>query len=129
MRLSCRFQSSNESRLWRPQMRQRVYFVGFRNDLPIDITEFKWPDTVPMPDIQNYLIDENLASEERLEILQYYLNNPTNQGKYTVSDISQMEGKIIDTRMNDLQFMTENARLCVLNVMGFYMLKMKKYIN
>lgn len=52
---------------------------------------------------KNYLIDENLASEERLEILQYYLNNPTNQGKYTVSDISQMEGKIIDTRMNDLR--------------------------
>ena len=86
-----------------PQMRQRVYFVGFRNDLPIDINEFEWPETVPMPDLKNYLIDENLASEERLEILQYYLNNPTNQGKYTVSDISQMEGKIIDTRMNDLR--------------------------
>lgn len=86
-----------------PQMRQRVYFVGFNNALAMDIAKFEWPETVPMPDLNNYLIDSNLASEERLEILQYYLNNPTNQGKYTVSDIRQMEGKIIDTRMNDLR--------------------------
>ena len=55
------------------------------------------------PPLAPYLIDNNLASTERLEILRYYLNNPTNQGKYTVEDIEQMEGKIVDTRMNDLR--------------------------
>ena len=86
-----------------PQMRQRVYFVGIRKDLGKNIEDFQWPDTVEKPPLNDYLIDNNIASEERLEILHYYLNNPTNAGKYTVEDIKDMEGKIIDTRMNDLR--------------------------
>lgn len=86
-----------------PQMRQRVYFVGVRKDIADDISDFIWPDEVDTPPLAPYLIDNNLASTERLEILRYYLNNPTNQGKYTVEDIEQMEGKIVDTRMNDLR--------------------------
>lgn len=86
-----------------PQMRQRVYFIGFRNDLSMDINSFEWPKPVPIPSLSEFLIDENLASSERLETLHYYLNNPTNQGKYSIDDICQMEGKIIDTRMSDLR--------------------------
>lgn len=86
-----------------PQMRQRVYFVGIRKDLGKNIEEFKWPLPVTKPDLNDFLVKDNLASKERLEILHYYLNNPTNNGKYSVDDISQMEGKIIDTRMNDLR--------------------------
>lgn len=84
-------------------MRQRVYFVGIRSDLGIDINNFEWPDSVEKPLLKEFLIDNNVASTERLEILEYYLNNPTNQGKYTIDDIKQMEGMIIDTRMNDLR--------------------------
>lgn len=86
-----------------PQMRQRVYFIGFRNDIKVDYSLFAWPIILPIPALSGYLIDNNAASEERLEILKYYLNNPTNLGKYTISDIKKMEGKIIDTRMNDLR--------------------------
>lgn len=86
-----------------PQMRQRVYFVGIRKDLNVDINKFQWPKPVEKPPLSDYLIDDNVASEYRLEILSYYLNNPTNNGKYTVADIKEMEGKIIDTRMNDLR--------------------------
>jgi len=86
-----------------PQMRQRVYFIGFRKDLNKRICNFKWPNIVEKPALMNYLIDNYVASEERLEILNYYLNNPTNNGKYTIDDICKMEGKIIDTRMNDLR--------------------------
>ena len=86
-----------------PQMRQRVYFVGFRKDIATDITNFNWPTEVPTPLLSDYLIDNHPASEERLEILKYYLNNPTNNGKYTVEDLQKMEGKILDTRMNDLR--------------------------
>lgn len=86
-----------------PQMRQRVYFIGIRRDIAKSMSDFQWPDEVDVPSLSTYLIDNNLASEERLEILRYYLNNSTNQGKYTVEDIKQMEGKIIDTRMNDLR--------------------------
>ena len=86
-----------------PQMRQRVYFVGIRKDLVEDISEFVWPEPVEKPPLSDFLIDDNVATPERLEILSYYLKNPTNNGKYTVDDIKEMEGKIIDTRMNDLR--------------------------
>lgn len=86
-----------------PQMRQRVYFIGFRNDLQKDINEFEWPNPVKKPELSKYLIDNNIATPERLEILNYYLNNPTNLGEYTVADLTQMEGKILDTRMSDLR--------------------------
>jgi len=86
-----------------PQMRQRVYFVGIRKDLCDNIDDFIWPEPIDKPELSTYLIENNVASDERLEILQYYLNNPTNNGKYTVDDIKAMEGKIIDTRMNDLR--------------------------
>lgn len=86
-----------------PQMRQRVYFVGIRKDLGKSIEDFKWPVPVDKPDLSDYLIDDNIASEERLDILEHYLKNPTNQGKYTIADLQEMEGKILDTRMNDLR--------------------------
>lgn len=86
-----------------PQMRQRVYFIGFRNDVASDYTSFEWPKEIPTPPLNSYLIDNELADEERLNILKHYLNNPTNMGKYSVDDICKMEGKIIDTRMNDLR--------------------------
>lgn len=92
-----------------PQMRQRVYFIGVRRDLNKKISNFKWPDPVDKPPLSDFLIDNNIASLERLEILSHYLKNPTNKGKYTVDDIKQLEGKIIDTRMNDLRIYEERC--------------------
>ena len=86
-----------------PQMRQRVYFVGFNKRLGVKIDNYEWPNPVTKPSLDSYLIDNNVASNERLEILNYYLNNPTNAGKYTVEELCSMEGKILDTRMNDLR--------------------------
>ena len=86
-----------------PQMRQRVYFIGINKSLNKNIDKFEWPQTSEKPSLKNYLIDNNKATPERLEILHYYLNNPTNCGKYTVEDLKQMEGKILDTRMSDLR--------------------------
>lgn len=92
-----------------PQMCQKVYFVGVRKDLGKNIDEFQWPEPVEKPSLSNFLIDDNVASLERLDILSYYLKNPTNNGKYTVDDIKEMEGKIIDTRMNDLRVYDEHC--------------------
>ena len=85
-----------------PQMRQRVYFIGFKKGL-IEIRNFKWPDPIEKPQLCDYLIDNHIADSERLNILEYYLNNSTNKGKYSISDIKKMEGKIIDTRMSDIR--------------------------
>lgn len=92
-----------------PQMRQRVYFIGINKKISKDISLFEWPKTVEKPSLKKYLIDNNKADAERLEILQYYLNNPTNNGKYTVSDLQKMEGKILDTRMSDLRIYEERC--------------------
>lgn len=72
-----------------PQMRQRVYFIGINKDLQKDITKFQWPEPVPKLSLQKYLISKK-ASEERLKILEYYLNNPTNSGKYKINDLLNM---------------------------------------
>lgn len=92
-----------------PQMRQRVYFVGFRKDLVNSIESFTWPQEVKPPRLSDFLIDNKLASNERLEVLEYYLNNPTNNGKYSIDDLRQMEGKLLDTRMNDLRIYNEKC--------------------
>lgn len=92
-----------------PQMRQRVYFIGARKNLNKNIVDFKWPTPIKKPPLSNYLIDNQLANEERLEILEHYLRNDTNKGKYTVDGIRKMEGKIIDTRMNDLRIYEERC--------------------
>lgn len=86
-----------------PQMRQRVYFVGIRKDLGIPISNYVWPQPIERPSLSNYLIDNHIASSERLDILKHYLLNPTNGGKYTIDELKTMEGKILDTRMNDLR--------------------------
>ncbi len=92
-----------------PQMRQRVYFVGFKQSLGLNLDDFPWPLPQEKPPLSEYLIDNNIASEKRLDILKHYLKNPTNNGKYTIDDIKSMEGKIIDTRMNDLRIYTEKC--------------------
>lgn len=92
-----------------PQMRQRVYFIGINKTLNKNIEFFNWPRPVEKPSLKNFLLDNNKADAQRLEILQYYLNNPTNNGKYTVSDLEQMEGKILDTRMSDLRIYEERC--------------------
>ena len=54
--------------------------------------------------LENALRNSKLARITGQPIfLSHYLKNPTNNGKYSVKDIRDMEGKIIDTRMNDLR--------------------------
>ncbi len=92
-----------------PQMRQRVYFIGFKKSLKLDYSKFEWPQEIATPLLSDFLIDNHIADDERLEILKYYLKNPVNAGKYTIDDIKTMEGKIIDTRMNDLRIYTNKC--------------------
>ena len=92
-----------------PQMRQRVYFIGINKSLNKNIEFFNWPRPVEKTSLKNFLIDNNKADVQRLKILQYYLKNPINNGKYTVSELEQMEGKILDTRMSDLRIYEERC--------------------
>ncbi len=86
-----------------PQMRQRVYFVGFRKDLKYNYKNYKWPDPIPMPSLDGFLVCDKIATEENIEIFKRYLLNEKNNGKYSIEVLKTMNNKILDTRMNDLR--------------------------
>lgn len=86
-----------------PQMRQRVYFVGVRKDICNNLNDFIWPEGITKPELNNFLPDRKQIQPELLNILINYLKNPTNGGNYTIDDLKQMNGKVLDTRMNDLR--------------------------
>ncbi len=86
-----------------PQMRQRVYFIGVNRNTGLDINKFKWPEHKPVPALSDFLTDRRPISEWMEDYLQGYLNNEANGGKYTMPDLLEMEGKVLDTRMSDLR--------------------------
>ena len=85
-----------------PQNRQRVYFVGIRND--IFIKEFEWPDEVKLKcEIKDFFSKEKKISDINLMYLNKYLDNQTNKGKYAFEDLLKLNNSILDTRMNDMR--------------------------
>ena len=88
-----------------PQMRQRVYFIGFDKSLQLNTQYFKWPDKKESPPLKNFLID---TDNEITEIEQYYFDryliNPTNiSHNYSIEAFLKEEYLILDTRMNDMR--------------------------
>ncbi len=85
-----------------PQLRERVYFVGMKKNLIIN--EFKWPAPVKMPDLRDYLIDED---SEILDFnnstFQKYLNNKYNKGRFNFEEILKEDYLVLDTRQSDLR--------------------------
>lgn len=86
-----------------PQMRQRVYFIGFRKDIVNDLKDFVWPEDEETPNLEDFLIERREISDELLKIFTCYLNNSINAGKYRIEDLCKMNGKVLDARMNDLR--------------------------
>ncbi len=88
-----------------PQMRQRIYMIGFSNELELDINQFPWPDKVLVPSLQSYLIDDgNEINEIDHYYFSKYLVNSTNVDKaYSESAFLKEEYLILDTRMNDMR--------------------------
>lgn len=87
-----------------PQMRQRVYFVGFDKKAGLYGNGFNWILPEHKPELKDFLIDTgNEISEENLTKFRYYLKNPTNNGLYEPEDFLCEEYLIIDTRMSDLR--------------------------
>jgi DNA (cytosine-5)-methyltransferase 1 len=86
-----------------PQMRERIYFVGIRKD-KLTHGKFVWPRTVDIPNLQDYLCDENSAilSKDN-KIFVKYLNNKYNKGQYNIDEILKKNYTVIDTRQSDLR--------------------------
>ncbi|HRY52282.1 MAG TPA: DNA (cytosine-5-)-methyltransferase [Candidatus Portnoybacteria bacterium] len=90
-----------------PQMRERIYFVGIRNDLVKKNKEFCWPKSVSIPKIKNYLIDdEEIEFNEKkaaYETFLKYLNNKYNKGLFDIKKMLEEDYLVLDTRQSDLR--------------------------
>lgn len=111
-----------------PQMRQRVYFVGFDKSLNLDATKFKWPTPIPMLGLSSFLIDEdNIPTETDLYYFTKYLTNPTNIGRgYSVEEFLKEEFLILDTRMNDMRIYRGKVPTLRAQRDGIYYVKNRK---
>ena len=88
-----------------PQMRQRIYFIGFDKSLGLNMKNFKWPDKIKTPPLEQFLIDtDNEITDTEQYYFDRYLINPTNVGRnYSVETFLKEEYLILDTRMNDMR--------------------------
>jgi DNA (cytosine-5)-methyltransferase 1 len=94
-----------------PQMRERVYFVGVRNDLERD---FVFPKTLEEEvSIENFLKnndDKYLLQGRAYETFcNKYLNNKYNHNKYELADLLKQEYLVLDTRQSDLRLYTNRV--------------------
>uniref|UniRef100_UPI0028ACE27D DNA (cytosine-5-)-methyltransferase n=1 Tax=Clostridioides difficile TaxID=1496 RepID=UPI0028ACE27D len=85
-----------------PQMRERIYLVGFRKD--IHTLPFEWPVATEMKDIKDYLIDEDskIINVEN-PTFQKYLNNKYNKDKFNINEILKQDYLVLDWRQSDLR--------------------------
>lgn len=91
-----------------PQMRERIYFMGIRNDLVKQNNEFEWPKFVKSPNVKDYLIDDRKEFEFDknnwgYETFLKYLNNKYNKGLHRIELLLGKEYLVLDTRQSDLR--------------------------
>lgn len=88
-----------------PHMRQRVFIVGFRQDLDVKEQDFKWPRPKRRVDISNFLLPSNneMSNDDKRWFYYQYLNNAKNKGRYDINDILKHNNLVVDTRMSDLR--------------------------
>lgn len=88
-----------------PQARERIYFIGIRNDLYKK--EFKFPTFLnKKPCLQDFLIDNNekfILTGSLYQTFLKYLENKYNKGKYNINDLIAQNYLVIDTRQSDLR--------------------------
>ena len=87
-----------------PQMRERVYIVGFRKDL--DNYNFEFPKEKNITyNLKNYVDSDNDSElNKKNKTFNKYLKNKYNEQKnYKIEDILSWENSIIDYRQSDLR--------------------------
>ena len=91
-----------------PQMRERIYLVGFRKDLLKKDIKFSFPDeSKQTTNIKDFLIDDskNIFCNKQQTYITFtkYLNNKYNQNKYSIEKLLKSEYLVLDTRQSDLR--------------------------
>ena len=87
-----------------PQMRERIYLVGFRKDLDNYTFEFPIEENI-IYNLENYIDTKNVSElDKNNETFNKYLKNKYNKEKnYKIEDILTWENSIIDYRQSDLR--------------------------
>lgn len=85
-----------------PQLRERVYFVGIRQDLYNKQFEFPIPNE--SVNIKQFLMSTNNDVQDiNHPTFQKYLANKYNNGRVDINEILKQDFAIIDTRQSDLR--------------------------
>ncbi len=111
-RVSSKLLRSNDYGI--PQKRERVYFVGVRNDLADSSFRFQFPEPIKKTKPLRTILTDNSPKhelrEEGLASLQRYLDNKYNQGKTSINDLLALPNyTVIDTRQSDLRIFKKSA--------------------
>lgn len=111
-----------------PQMRQRVYFIGIKKSLNINIQNFDWPNPLPCPNLSSYLIDtDNEIDNISYQYFMKYLVNPTNISRnYSLNNFLKEEYLILDTRMSDMRLYRNKMPTLRAHRDGIYYIKDNK---
>ncbi|MFA7658947.1 MAG: DNA (cytosine-5-)-methyltransferase [Candidatus Gastranaerophilaceae bacterium] len=90
-----------------PQMRERIYFIGVRKDLPQGKFKFKCPISSKTVDITRFLSssNKNILDEKKQTYKTFlkYLNNKYNKGRFSIEDLLKQDCLVLDTRQSDLR--------------------------
>ena len=97
-----------------PQMRERIYLVGIRNDIHPKNKVFKFPEKIGTSRIEDCLSDirnEFIFNEEHKTYVTFekYLNNKYNHGKFNIKEILKDDYIVLDTRQSDLRIYTRKV--------------------
>jgi len=91
-----------------PQMRERIYLVGIKEEIHPKGRDFRFPPKVPTPPIEDFLCDQRDEfifdnTHKTYATFQKYLNNKYNHGKYDLEAILKEDYTVLDTRQSDLR--------------------------
>ena len=115
-----------------PQMRERIYFVGFKKDsVPKDFS-FNFPKPKKNnKDLKNFLIDNvvlnNSEKEQTFQTFLRYLGNNYNKNQYKIPDMLKQEYLVIDTRQSDLRIYNKKVPTLRLGRHGILYVKENKF--
>lgn len=91
-----------------PQMRERVYFVGIKNE--IEHTPFAFPQPIAPLAIDNFLCDKRAYEFDiHNPTFQKYLSNQYNQGQYHIDEILKTDYQVIDWRQSDFRLYNQKV--------------------
>lgn len=102
-----RYQVLNTLDYGLPQMRERIYIVGIKNNLYTH--PFEFPPKIKNNKIQDFLLGDGEDFDISNPTFQKYLNNPYNKDKINLKEILEKDFNIIDTRQSDCRIYAQKV--------------------